>query len=65
MSKCLMQSAFAAVALASLTATASFAQTNRLEMVAPGGPGSGQDQVARAVAEALQKDEHRLATCRS
>lgn len=47
----------AAVAALALSATAGQAQQMpRLEMVAPGGPGSGQDQVARAVAEAMQKE---------
>jgi putative tricarboxylic transport membrane protein len=46
----------AALAVVSMSASASVAQMSKLEMVAPGGPGSGQDQVARAVAEALQKE---------
>ena len=54
MKRRLIQTALAAVL--SLSAGAALAQMNRLEMVAPGGPGSGQDQVARAVAEALQKE---------
>jgi putative tricarboxylic transport membrane protein len=49
-------SALAVLAALSLSATSALAQMDRLEMVAPGGPGSGQDQVARAVAQALQKE---------
>jgi putative tricarboxylic transport membrane protein len=56
MSNRLVQSAFVALAAAFVTATSALAQMDRLEMVAPGGPGSGQDQVARAVAQALQKE---------
>jgi putative tricarboxylic transport membrane protein len=51
-----LRSALVGVAALCLSATAVFAQMDRLEMVAPGGPGSGQDQVARAVAQALQKE---------
>jgi putative tricarboxylic transport membrane protein len=51
-----VRSALAAAAALCLTASAAVAQMDRLEMVAPGGPGSGQDQVARAVAQALQKE---------
>src|SRR5215208_181740 len=51
-----LRSALVGVAALCFSATAAFAQMDRLEMVAPGGPGSGQDQVARAVAQALQKE---------
>jgi putative tricarboxylic transport membrane protein len=51
-----LRSTLAAVAALCLSASAAAAQMDRLEMVAPGGPGSGQDQVARAVAQALQKE---------
>src|SRR5215203_5353378 len=56
MRKRLLRSVLAAAAAVAVSATAGFAQMDRLEMVAPGGPGSGQDQVARAVAQALQKE---------
>jgi putative tricarboxylic transport membrane protein len=49
-------SAVVVAAALGLFTTAASAQMDRLEMVAPGGPGSGQDQVARAVAQALQKE---------
>lgn len=55
MSNRLKLSVLGAVAGLALSATATLAM-DRLEMTAPGGPGSGQDQVARAVAEALQKE---------
>jgi putative tricarboxylic transport membrane protein len=57
MKRRLLQSVFAAFAALSFSAGTGMAQMSRLEMVAPGGPGSGQDQVARAVAEALQKEK--------
>ena len=56
MRKRLLRSMLAAAAAVAMSATAGFAQMDRLEMVAPGGPGSGQDQVARAVAQSLQKE---------
>ena len=56
MARRFMQSTLAAAAFVAMSATAGLAQMDRLEMVAPGGPGSGQDQVARAVADALQKE---------
>ncbi len=55
MSNRLKLSVLGAVAALAVSATAALAM-DRLEMTAPGGPGSGQDQVARAVAEALQKE---------
>jgi putative tricarboxylic transport membrane protein len=55
MSNRLKLSVLGAAAALALSATAALSM-DRLEMVAPGGPGSGQDQVARAVAEALQKE---------
>jgi putative tricarboxylic transport membrane protein len=56
MNKRFSRSVLVTLAAMSLSATAALAQMDRLEMVAPGGPGSGQDQVARAVAQALQKE---------
>ena len=46
------------VALGLLVAatTASSAQYGRMEFIVPGGPGSGQDQAARAFEEALKKE---------
>jgi putative tricarboxylic transport membrane protein len=55
MSNRLKLSVLGAAAALALSAATAFAM-DRLEMVAPGGPGSGQDQVARAVAEVLQKE---------
>jgi putative tricarboxylic transport membrane protein len=57
MSKFLIRSALAAVAILGASAPPSLAQVmDTLEMVAPGGPGSGQDQVSRAVADALRTE---------
>ena len=55
MSRHLFRATLAAVAIIAFSGPG-FAQMDKLEIVAPGGPGSGQDQVARAVAEAMQKE---------
>src|SRR5688572_22266991 len=53
MSRHLFRATLAAVAIIAFSGPG-FAQMDRLEFVAPGGPGSGQDSVARAVSEALR-----------
>jgi putative tricarboxylic transport membrane protein len=45
-----------ALGLLVATTTASSAQSGRMEFLVPGGPGSGQDQAARAFEEALKKE---------
>ena len=53
MSRHVLRATLAAAAMVAFSAPG-FAQMDRLEFVAPGGPGSGQDSVARAVSEALR-----------
>jgi len=47
----------AALTSAAIFAAPAFAEFKGLEFIAPGGPGSGQDQAARAMADALTKDK--------
>lgn len=54
MSKCLKLAVGAALAL--LVATPAFAQSKTLDITVPGGPGSGLDQTARAIDEAIRAE---------
>jgi putative tricarboxylic transport membrane protein len=52
----IVRNTLAAVAMLAAAAVASAADFGRLEFIVPGGPGSGQDQAARAFEEALKAE---------
>ena len=52
----LVRNTVAALGLLVAATTTSSAQLGRMEFLVPGGPGSGQDQAARAFEEALKAE---------